>query len=302
MNSVADRRGPAHVAPGRAPKRGGLPALIPQRVRDVWEYRELIRTLVARNLKVRYKNSVLGILWSLLNPLVMMLVFTVLFQVMWNNNEIRLYYVFVLVGLLPWQFFVGGVMEAIHSVVGNGNLVKKVYFPRDVLPIATVLSQLVHFLLALLVLVPILVLSGVGLTQHALWLPVIILTQVIFILGLAFMLSTFNVYYRDTAMVMDLALLAWFFLTPIFWPIDILPQSKVIGDFTVNVHRLVRWLNPMASIIDSYRTALYGTVDGAGPAQPDLYFLARTLVTALILLGIGWWIFRRKSHEFGEEI
>jgi lipopolysaccharide transport system permease protein len=301
MNSALEH---APVAPS-VPQTAGWQRVahrwLPARLVEVWNYRELIYNLVVRNLKVRYKNSLLGICWSLLNPLLMMLVFTILFQV-FLSQSIPHYSIFVLAAILPWNFFSGAVADATHSITANAHLVKKVYFPREVLTIAAVLSHLVHFLLALLVLVPMLYLAGIGLTWHALWLPVIVLTQVIFIMGLAFALATFNVYYRDTAMVMDVAMMGWFFLTPIFWQIELLPQSKLILGFDVNVHRWVRWLNPMASLIDSYRTTLYGSTSGAGPAEPALDFLLRTLVTALVIMVIGWWIFARKSREFGEEV
>lgn len=302
MNSALDRSTRSRIGPRIAGWSAALGARLPGRLRELWAYRELTYNLVVRNLKVRYKNSVLGIFWSLLNPLLMMMVFTIMFRVLWNNSGVRLFHLFVLTGILPWNFFSGAVVESIHSVVGNGHLVKKVYFPREVLPISTVLSQLVHFLLALLVLVPILFISGVGLTWHALWLPLIIATQVIFILGLAFFLSTLNVYYRDTAMIMDVGMMAWFFLTPVFWPVEWLPPSRLILGMTVDVHRLVRWLNPMASIVDSYRTVLYGSAAGAGPSEPALDFLLRTFITALVLCLAGWWFFARKSREFGEEI
>ncbi|MDQ7030726.1 MAG: ABC transporter permease [Ardenticatenia bacterium] len=242
-------------------------------LREVWAYRNLLWSLVMRDLKVRYKNSILGVGWSLLNPLLMMLVFTVVFTVFWPNNQVTNFPAFVLTGLLPWNLFQASVMGSAYSIVGNANLVKKVYFPREVLPMAVVLSNVVNFLLALLVLFPILWASGIPLTRHALWVPIILVIQVAFTVGLAFIFSTLNVFYRDTVMILDVGLLAWFFLTPIFYPMEFIPATKTLMGITLPVHRLVRWLNPMASIVDAYRIVLYGSVQGvfACSSSPRLH-------------------------------
>ncbi len=256
------------------------------RISEVIRYRELIRNLVARDLKVRYRNSVLGFLWCLGNPLLMMTVFTVVFTILMPNG-IEKYPVFILCALLPWNFFSSAVMDSVHSIVGNAHLIKKVYFPREVLPISVVLSNLVNFLLALIVLFAMLLIFRVRLTPWALLLPAIIFIQVLFTLGLAFILSTLNVFYRDTGIIMEAVMLAWFFLTPIFYRIeDLVPQYA----------RLMYWVNPMASLISSYRIILY---HGAPPAFD---FLLRTLITALAFLISGYLFFAHYSRVFGEEV
>jgi len=266
------------------------------RIRELIEYRDLVRNLVGRDLKVRYKNSVLGFLWSLLNPLAMMVVFTVVFTIMLPQSALERFPVFVLCALLPWNFFSSSVMTSIHSVVGNAHLIKKVYFPREVLPLSTVLANLVNFLLALIVLFAMMFALGTPLTRWALLLPVIIFIQLIFTLGLAFFLSTLNVFYRDTAAIMDVAMLAWFFLTPVFYPITIFPHYRTVLGLALDIQRLTYILNPMASLIASYRVILY---HGAPPA---LDFLFRTLVTAFAFLVGGYLIFLRYSRVFAEEL
>ncbi len=266
------------------------------RLLELIQYRELIRNLVVRDLKVRYRNSALGFLWSLLNPLAMMVVFTIVFTFMMPNNTIERFPVFVLCALLPWNFFRESVMGAISSIVASSSLIKKVYFPREALPISVVLSSLVNFLLALLVLFAMLVVFRVRLTIWATLLPLVVFTQLLFTLGLAFALSAANVRYRDTAMIMDVVLLALFFVTPIFYPIDILPRQRLILGFSVNVQRLTYILNPMASLVSTYRVILY---NGARPA-PD--FFLRTFVTCAVTLVIGYSIFARRSPTFAEEI
>jgi len=184
----------------------------------------LVFYLVMRELKARYKNSALGFLWSLLNPLGMMLVFTVVFTIM-MPNQIDRFPIFLLCGLLPWNYFTGGVTASINSITGSANLVKKVYFPREVLPIASVLANGVNFLLALLVLFGVLLVTG-GRFSPWLWLlPVVIAMQTCFILGVSLTLSTLQVFYRDTAIIMDTIMLAWCFLTPGGYPIATLPRS-----------------------------------------------------------------------------
>ena len=267
-----------------------------RRVAELYHYRELTRNLVIRDLKVRYKNSVLGMLWSLLNPLLMTLVFTVVFTLMLPSGaEIPNYPVFFMCGFLPWSFFAASVTGATGSIVNNANLIKKVYFPREILPLADVLSNLINFLLALVVLFAMLFVFRMGLTPAVLMLPLIILAQVMFIAGMALFLSTANVFFRDTQHILEVLLLAWFFLTPIFYPITILPVSAEILGFTVNIQLWARRLNPMASLIASYRDILYrGELTG-------LDFFLRTLVTCLIVLVVGYLVFCRFSSVFGEE-
>lgn len=263
---------------------------------ELIRYRELVKNLVLRDLRARYKNSVLGFLWSLLNPLLTMLVFTVVFTFMMPNNRIAKFPVFLLCALLPWNFFQTSLMGCVNSIVGNAALVKKVYFPREVLPLSTVLSNLVNFLLALLVLFAMLFLFRIPLTKWVLWLPFVMVTQVIFTLGLGLLLAAVNVFYRDTAVIMGVVLQAWFFLTPVFYPIDILPTERYVAGLNLNLHRLTYILNPMASVVSSYRVILY---HGAPPA---LNFMLRTFATAVAVLVLGYLIFSRYSGAFGEEV
>ncbi len=266
---------------------------------ELWCYRELLLTLVVRDLKVRYRNSVLGVLWSLGNPLLMMAVFTIVFTVMTPSN-IEKFPIFVLCGLLPWNFFSASVIGSIRSVVDNAPLIRKVYFPREVLPLSVVLSNLVNFLIALIVLFAFMLVFQMPVTPSVLLLPVVIIVQVIFTCGVALILATVNVFYRDTQVIMEVAMLAWFFLTPIFYPIDILPRSYHLGGLTIDVWRWMYILNPMASLIATYRVILYG--GGFGGAPPALDFFGRTTLTALGVLIIGMLVFFRYKRLFGEEL
>jgi ABC-type polysaccharide/polyol phosphate export permease len=266
------------------------------RLQELVRYRELVRNLVVSEVKARYKSSVLGFVWSLLNPLGMMLVFTIFFGVLWSNHQIENYPIFLLCGLLPWNYFSASVVSSMHSVVGNANLIKKVYFPREVLPIASVLAQLVNFLLAFLVLFAALLIFRAPFNGWIWLLPVVLLVQTCFTLGMALILSTLHVLYRDTAMVMDVVMMAWFFLTPVFYSVRQLPSSFPFLGYDLDIHRLAYIVNPMASIINMYRDLLYYGYR----TDPD--FFSRTTVTALIVLVVGYWFFTRYSDRFGEEL
>lgn len=267
---------------------------------DLYRYRYLLQNLIVRDLKVRYKNSVLGVLWSLLNPLMMMIVYTVLFTVLIPNDSIRHYPVFILVALIPWNFLSGSLVGGTVSVTSNAPLIKKVYFPRILLPVSAVISNLVNFFLVSLVLLIFIYAFGIGLTIHALWVPLILLTQVIFILGLSMLFSALHAFYRDVMMILEVLMLAWFFLTPVFYPFEWLGTQAVLLGYSPA--QIMRWLNPMASIIDGYRTVLWGALDSSGPGQMDLAFLARTFITAVLTLIVGYIVFIRTEHLFGEKL
>jgi ABC-type polysaccharide/polyol phosphate export permease len=270
--------------------------LILRRLRELYRYRELVRNLVVSDLKARYKNSVLGFVWSLLNPLAMMLVFTVVFGFLSRNQQIEKYPLFLLCGLLPWNYFSDGVLSSVNSIVANANLIKKVYFPREVLPIASVLAQLVNFLLAFLILFAALLVFRAQFSPWLWTLPLVILIQTCFTVGIALLLSTLNVFFRDTLIVLNVVMLAWFFLTPVFYAINFLPSSATVLGITVNPQRLTYILNPIASLINIYRDLLYWGY------RTDIDFFARTTVTALVVLAFGYWIFIRYSDHFGEEV
>jgi lipopolysaccharide transport system permease protein len=281
---------------GSRPQTARRRVSIIKRFEELVRYRELVVNLVTRELKARYKNSALGFFWSLLNPLCMMLVFTFVFTVMAPNSKITNYPIFFLCGFLPWQYFSAGVMTSMGSIVYNSNLVKKVYFPREALPIGIVLAGLVNFLLALVVLFGAILVTRTHLSPYIWQLPLVILIQTCFVLGMALILSTLNVFYRDTMMIMDVVLQAWFFLTPVFYPIGILPQSYYVFGIDVNVQRLMFYLNPMASLIAAYRDLLYW----GGVTKLD--FLTRTALTSFIVLVFGYWFFTRFSYRFAEEV
>lgn len=274
---------------------------IATKLQELWAYRELMRNMVLRDLKARYKNSVLGYIWSLLNPLMTMLIFWFVFSLLLKNN-IPMFPVFLIVALLPWNFAVSSVSGGMRAILDNAHLVKKVYFPREILPIAVVLSNLINYLLALPVML--LVMAGVQLTVlHHLqfswsfgFLPVIVGIQIIFLIGVTLLLSTLAVFFRDTTHIVDIFLQIWIFLTPVFFTLEAVTRGNLLAA------KAVRWLNPMASLVDFYRDILYGQASNPTPGFPALDGVLRTLLTALVILAIGAYVFHRNSGRFGEEL
>jgi ABC-type polysaccharide/polyol phosphate export permease len=261
-------------------------AKAPNPVKELWAYREFIRNLVVRDLKVRYRNSILGFAWSLLNPLLMMIVFTVVFSVLLGQQN-PLYPIFILVALLPWNFTASSVIGGVNSIVGNGHLVKRVYFPREILPSSLVLSNLVNFALALPMLFLLKFILGSSFSPYIFLLPFIMILQTVFLMGVAFIVSALNVYFRDTEVIVDVFMLAWFFLSPIVYNMEDLSQTN---------SQILYWFNPMASLISSYRLILYNN------APPDALFFFRTLITCVATLIVGYLFFRRVAPNFGEEV
>ncbi|MBE2237882.1 MAG: ABC transporter permease [Caldilineaceae bacterium] len=248
------------------------------------------------SLKGRYKNSALGFVWSLLNPLGMMLVFTIVFGFLMPDVRVEKYPLFVLTGLLPWNFFSASINAGLYSVVGSSNLVKKVYFPREVLPIASVLSQLINFLLAFAVLFVALIVFQASFSPWLWTLPFVILIQTVFSTGVVLILSTLNVFYRDTAMITEVVMLAWFFLTPVVYSVALLPETIQVLGVALPLQRLVYIFNPVASLIAIYRDLLYWGY------RTDVDFFIRTALTALAVFAFGYWFFLRYSERFGEEL
>jgi lipopolysaccharide transport system permease protein len=280
------------------------------KLRELWGYRELIRNLVLRDLRVRYKASALGYLWTQLAPLLMMLVFWFVFSILLPSG-IAMFPVYLIVGLLPWNFCNEAVNGGTRSVLDNANLIKKVFFPREVLPLVSVFSSLLNFVLTLpmmllLMAVVQLLYPPLGGRLNFAWsfayLPVLLIIETIFLAGVALFTSALAVFFRDFVHLIGILLQFWFFLTPVAYALDYI-GLRVGG---VALATIIRWLNPMASLIDFYHDILYGGVVGPGqvptPGLPALNSVLRVLVTALVTLTIGYWFFQRRSGRFGEEI
>ena len=266
------------------------------RLRWIWQYRYFLWMFIYRRIRTQYAGSVLGIIWSLLNPLMMTVVFSVMRVFILTGGPIEAYPVFLLAGLLPWNFFTAGLSAAVTSIISERDLVLKVHLPTELLTAGAVLTMLSNFLGGLLVFFPLALILGRRFTWWLLLLPLIMLLEILFVLGLGFFLAAANVLYRDVQAILRVILQAWFFLTPIWYSMDSLPRQFTVAGFQIDVWRWVRILNPMASLIAAYRDVMYygRSVDPA--------FLLRTSLTVLFFFGLGYSFFLKVHTRFPEEL
>lgn len=281
-----------------APRRGVL-----EHLQLIWRQRELLGSLVRRELKVKYKNSSLGFVWSLLNPVLYLVVYYYVFQVMLGSG-IENFPIFLLSGLLIWSLFATSLSAGTTSMVANGALVKKVYFPREILPLAAVGAALVHFLLQFLVLLGSLVVFQWSVDLSAVWLVVpALFVTLLLAAALAILLSAVNVYARDTQHLLEIVTLLWFWLTPIVYPF-VLTSEKLS-------ERGLGWLpllNPMTSITLAFQRAVYGDTTAGAAVLPDhgnWWYLRNLGVVGLVGVVLLWFaikVFDRAEGNFAEEM
>jgi ABC-type polysaccharide/polyol phosphate export permease len=263
-----------------------------ENLRRLIRYRGLIQTLVTRELKARYRGSVLGFFWSFINPLLLLLVYTFVFTVVLpgfrDDSTTQPYALFMFCGLLPWFWFSSSLLEASSSLVVHGNLIKKVLFPAEILPIVAVLANMCHFFLAL----PILVLFLVYYARpvqivELVWFPVVLLVQLILSLGLGFVLSALTVHFRDLRDILNNLLTLWFFSTPIIYPMSMIPD---VGKFFMD-------FNPFAHLAISYQEILFYD----GPFGHWKWLLALGVFSVAVFF-LGYALFDRLRDSFAEEV
>jgi homopolymeric O-antigen transport system permease protein len=262
-------------------------------LREIWVYRELLYFLVWRDVKIRYKQTVLGAAWAVLQPLLTMLVFTVFFGGLAKVGSDGLPYpLFSFAGLLPWTFFAQGLNQSSNSIVGSSGLITKVYFPRLVIPISSVLAGVVDFAVAFVVLIGMMAYYGIWPGSAVLWLPALLLLATVAALGVGLWLSALSVEYRDVRFVVPFFIQLWLFVTPVIYP-----ASKVVAK--LSERGLPTWLyglNPMAGVVEGFRWALLGR----GSLHPTV--LAASTLVALLLLISGAFYFRRMERGFADVI
>ena len=266
-----------------------------KQLNNIGEWKDLIRNLVLRNLRIRYKGSTLGFFWTMINPLFMMAIYFIFIKLL----KIPIDLPQLLIGILVWQFFVMCLSDSVNAITGYPSLIKRTYSPKYVFPLSMVLANLVNFLLSLVVLIVFLVIYTIAFNYPLqigaglLFLPLIILLQAALILGLSNFFSCLNVYFKDIEHIMSIILLAWFFLSPIMYPLDTVREKTVtMGPWIFNLYIL----NPMASIVTCYR---YVFLNIPLPATP--YFYLSLLLSPLILIG-GTMFFLKKEPYFADEL
>lgn len=252
-------------------------------LRALWRYRDLVRHLVARDLRVKYKGSSIGFAWSLLNPLLLAAVYTFAFRYI-IAVPIEHFPLFLLSGMLPWSFFSSSLAMATGSVADNSALVRKVAFPRVILPVGVVLSQFAQFALMYAVIIPAGAALGPGASAALIALVPLVVLQLLFTLGIALLLSTAYVYFRDTRHLLDVALQVLFWLTPIVYAVALVPERL----------RALIWLNPVALFVATYHTIV---VEGRWPGVPMAIAL---MAAAAISATAGLVVFSRHQRRFAE--
>jgi lipopolysaccharide transport system permease protein len=256
-------------------------------LRELWAYRELAYFLAWRDIKIRYKQTALGALWAIIQPLATMLVFAVFFgRLAKIPSDGVPYPVFAFAALVPWQFFSIGLGQSSDSVVSSSNLVKKVYFPRLAIPLAAVVSGGVDFLLAFAILLGMMAYYGIYPTVNVVWIPCLLLLSVVTCLGAGLWLSALNVQYRDVRYAIPFITQFWMFATPIAYPASLLSEPW----------RTVYGLNPMAGVIEGFRWALLGTNTAPGP------IILASAATAFTIMITGAYYFRRMERTFADVV
>lgn len=254
---------------------------------ELWNYREMIGSLVRRDIRGRYKGSALGILWMLVDPFAQLVIYTVVFSYILKSS-IDKFYLFLFVALVPWIFFSQCLNGGSTIIISNQDMVKKIYFPREIIPISFAISQLVTLLLSFVAVIIVVLASGIKVSVMA-WicLPFVIIDEFMLGLGVVLITSGLNVYYRDVQYILSVVSLAWMYLTPILYPLDMV---------TNNVYRSLFYINPLTIIIENYRTILYyGNM-------PDLKMIGLSTLISFVIMIIGVWCFGRMKKGFAEEL
>jgi ABC-2 type transport system permease protein len=255
--------------------------------REIVKYKELLYFLVHREIRIRYRNSLFGFFWSLLEPLGLMIIYTIVFSFILRFN-VDNYALFVLSGLIPWMFLSQSIQKGTKSLTNNSALIRKIYFPRQIFPFTTIIANMVNFIPALLIVLVFAFVSGAELNWlNMIYLPFIILIQAVFVYGIVLILAIINVYYRDVEFIFNLFNRGWMYLSPIIYPLYAIPSAYLD----------LYMLNPMAVILDMYRAILYGSELGVSTLQ-----IAYAVACAIIIFIGAWFLFKRLNRRVGEVI
>ncbi len=256
-----------------------------QLIQNLYQYRELLKSNVKKEIRGKYKGSFLGVLWSFINPLLQVAVYAIVFPYIMRVQTDH-YLQYLIIGIIPWTFFTTVINQGMIVVRMNAGIIKKVYFPREILPISVAISGLVNFMISCIIILLFCLFGGIGITWHFLLFPLIGIIQFLFSLGLILALSAINIYVKDTEYIVQFILNLLFYATPILYSSTLFPEK-------------IRWvlqLNPMTEIIDAYRSVfMYHQL-------PSLEGIIYVLLIALLILFIGLAIFRKLEKGFAEEL
>lgn len=253
--------------------------------KKIYNYRELLKSNVKKEIRGRYKNSILGIMWSFLNPLLQLLVYAVIFGALLGGND-STYHIYICVALIPWTYFTTTITQAAFTIIGNGDIIKKVYFPREILPISVVTSGAVNFVISTIIILAFVIFSGIGISKYILLYPFILLVQYVLLLGISFIVSSITVYFRDLEHIIGIILMAAFYGTPIVYKLEQLPANL----------QILMKLNPMTHLINAYRAIFYYH------QLPNMKMLGILLIASIGLTVVGYYIFKKLQKGFAEQL
>ncbi len=253
--------------------------------KELYQYRELLKSNVKKEIRGKYKGSFLGVIWSFVNPLLTVLVYAIIFPYILRQDQPN-YLIFLIVAIIPWNFFTTVLNQGSTTVLANGNIIKKVYFPREILPISVVLSGLVNFLISCIIILLFTLFGGLGISSTILYLPFVIFIQFLLSLGIVFILSAINVYVRDVEYIVNFVLTLAFYATPILYDASLIPNRL----------QWILQLNPMKHLIEAYRAIFYYQ------QAPDIYVLCILGFFSFGILILGYLIFKHLERGFAEEV
>jgi len=253
--------------------------------KDLYDYREFLKTSIKKDIRGKYKGAWLGVLWSFINPLLTLMVYAIIFPLI-MKSKIPNYLMYLMTGLMPWNFFTNAINFSCFSIISNAGIVKKVYFPREIIPISVVLSNAIMFCITCVIIVIFLFGTGVGLSWYALLFPVILFLQIFLLLGFSLILSAITVYAQDVQHIVSVILMAAFYGTPIVYDASSIPAQ----------YKFILYLNPMTPIVTAYRDILFYQ------KMPNWAHLGYLFIFCIFLFYIGLAIFRKLQKGFVEEI
>ncbi len=252
--------------------------------KNLYQYRELLKSNIKKEIRGKYKGSFLGVLWSFVNPLLMTLVYAIVFPFILRSGPDH-YVTYIVLGILPWNFFTTVISQGTFTILGNAGIIKKVYFPREILPISVATSGLINFVITIPIMIIFLLCSGIGLSWYILLLPIVIICEYILLLGIIFITCAIDVYIRDAEYIIN------FFVTMLFYATPILYSTDLFGDKAWILN-----LNPMTTIVNSYRALMYEKT------MFNIPLLSIVFTGSVLLLLIGIAVFRKLEKGFAEEV
>lgn len=254
-------------------------------LKELYDYRDMLFNLVKKDLRTRYKGSFLGFLWTFVNPLLQLVVYTMVFSVIMRSG-IEKYYIYLFVALVPWIFFATSLTASASSIIGNKDLIKKIYFPRLIIPMSVVNGAFMNMIFTMVVVFGALIVSGIGISRYIIFLPIIMILEYLLALGISFIVSALNVYFRDLEHILGIVTMAWMYMTPILYDINMVPE---------NLQSIFK-LNPMTPIILAFRDVLYYKT------MPDLSNMGLIFIWSIGFIIVGYALFQKLKKGFAEEL